>query len=132
ESATPEQDVIFDRLTPSEEGAAAKNGQDVLSVYRSQPIAAGVYALRVDQINAVGAVTSRIETPFQREAIAEGPLGDNVLTVQRGDNLWRIAEATYGDGPRYTLIFAANEAQIRDPDLIYPGQIFTLPDAPRR
>ena len=48
ESATPEQDVIFDRLTPSEEGAAAKNGQDVLSVYRSQPIAAGVSRQRLE------------------------------------------------------------------------------------
>lgn len=95
-------------------------------------IDAGVYTLRLDQLDASGAVISRIETPFMREAITEGPLGENVVTVQRGDNLWRIAEGFYGDGVRYTVIFGANEDQIRDPDLIYPGQIFTIPDEPNR
>lgn len=95
------------------------------------PIAAGVYRLRVDQIGASGAVLSRIETPFQREDIAQGPLGDGVVTVQRGDSLWRLAETAYGAGLRYTVIYAANDDQIRDPDLIYPGQIFTVPETAR-
>ncbi len=47
--------------------------------------------------------------------------------IIRGDNLWRISEATYGLGKRYTVIFGANRDKIRDPDLIYPGQIFVLP-----
>lgn len=49
--------------------------------------------------------------------------------IVRGDNLWRISEATYGFGQRYTVIFGANRDKIRDPDLIYPGQIFVLPKA---
>jgi nucleoid-associated protein YgaU len=49
--------------------------------------------------------------------------------VVRGDNLWRISRTTYGHGIRYTVIYSANRAQIRDPDLIYPGQIFVLPKA---
>ena len=49
------------------------------------------------------------------------------LTVIRGDNLWNIARAHYGEGLRYTVIFEANKGQIRDPDLIYPGQVFSIP-----
>ncbi|XYD11543.1 Ig-like domain-containing protein [Methylobacterium sp. NMS12] len=47
--------------------------------------------------------------------------------ITRGDNLWRISQRTYGRGERYTVIYDANQNQIRDPDLIYPGQIFVLP-----
>lgn len=47
--------------------------------------------------------------------------------IIRGDNLWQISKRTYGRGERYTVIYDANQAQIRDPDLIYPGQIFVLP-----
>ena len=92
-------------------------------------IAPGVYTLRVDQVDETGAVTSRMETPFLREQIVEGALGDNQLTVQTGNNLWKLAEGIYGAGTRYTLIYQANRDAIRDPDLIYPGQIFKLPDA---
>jgi nucleoid-associated protein YgaU len=48
--------------------------------------------------------------------------------VSRGDSLWRISEQTYGSGVRYPVIFHANQQQIRNPNLIYPGQIFVLPD----
>jgi nucleoid-associated protein YgaU len=51
--------------------------------------------------------------------------------ISRGDNLWRISQRTYGRGERYTVIYDANQSQIRDPDLIYPGQIFVLPAAKR-
>ncbi|MEM7544746.1 MAG: LysM peptidoglycan-binding domain-containing protein [Pseudomonadota bacterium] len=88
----------------------------------------GLYDLRVDQIGDDGRVVSRLSTPFQREAITQGDLGKDRLTVQAGDNLWRIAERRYGQGDRYTLIFGANRNAITDPDLIFPGQIFTLPD----
>jgi nucleoid-associated protein YgaU len=47
--------------------------------------------------------------------------------VTRGDSLWRISESTYGQGVRYPTIYNANRDNIRDPDLIYPGQIFVLP-----
>lgn len=48
-------------------------------------------------------------------------------TVMRGDNLWRISRTTYGLGVRYSVIYAANQDQIRNPHLIYPGQVFVLP-----
>jgi len=51
----------------------------------------------------------------------------NTAIVARGDNLWRISHRTYGAGLRYTVIYGGNQDQIRDPNLIYPGQSFVLP-----
>jgi nucleoid-associated protein YgaU len=53
--------------------------------------------------------------------------GIETARIERGDNLWTISRRTYGEGVRYTLIFDANQDQIRDPDLIYPGQVLVLP-----
>lgn len=47
--------------------------------------------------------------------------------IRRGDNLWTIARRVYGEGVKYTTIYQANNAHIRDPDRIYPGQVFDLP-----
>jgi len=47
--------------------------------------------------------------------------------VSRGDSLWRISRVTYGAGMRYAVVYNANRNQIRNPNLIYPGQIFVLP-----
>jgi len=51
--------------------------------------------------------------------------------VSRGDTLWRISRNTYGAGERYTVIYGANQNQIRNPNLIYPGQVFVLPEKAR-
>ncbi len=48
--------------------------------------------------------------------------------ITRGDSLWQISRRIYGKGTRYTVIFDANQPQIRNPDRIYPGQIFVLPN----
>jgi nucleoid-associated protein YgaU len=49
-----------------------------------------------------------------------------VIIVRRGDTLWQIAQRHYGDGGRYTQIFQNNKGQIRDPNLIYPSQRFSV------
>ena len=56
-----------------------------------------------------------------------GSVRPATITIVPGNNLWTIARRTYGKGIAYTLIYRANAEQIRDPDLIYPGQVFTLP-----
>lgn len=56
-----------------------------------------------------------------------GPAVPVTVTVQPGFSLWRIAEDSFGDGILYVKVYEANRAAIRDPDLIYPGQVFTLP-----
>ena len=48
-------------------------------------------------------------------------------TVARGDSLWRISQRALGAGRRYAVIYRANMQQIRNPNLIYPGQVFVLP-----
>jgi nucleoid-associated protein YgaU len=95
----------------------------------AEQIAPGVYTLRADQIGADGTVLAQVTTPFLREAVSDNLLAEGSMTVQRGDNLWRIAQNRYGSGTQYTVIFGANRDAIRDPDLIYPGQVFILPDS---
>ncbi len=51
------------------------------------------------------------------------------VTVQPGFTLWQIATERLGAGTRYVQVFEANRDQIRDPDLIYPGQVFAIPQA---
>jgi len=95
----------------------------------------GIYTLRVDQVDASGVVISRTETPFKRETaeVLQNAQRDPqspaiVVTVQPGSTLWAIARETYGDGMMYVRVFEANRNSIRDPDLIYPGQVFAVPD----
>ena len=106
--------------------------------YDASAIEPGVYTLRIDQLNAEASkVLARMETPFKREArsklqeqlsAAESPARINVVTVQPGNTLWGISRERYGQGILYVQVFEANRDKIRDPDLIYPGQIFNLPD----
>jgi nucleoid-associated protein YgaU len=108
----------------------------------------GGYALRADAIEPESAkVAARAETPFNVPASAVATASsadaaptppktpadvvvDSVTThhVDRGDTLWGISQTVYGNGARYAVIFSANANQIRDPNLIYPGQTFVLPN----
>ena len=100
--------------------------------------ASPIYTLRVDQLDTDGRVVARTETEVSRETREElagllveevraGETGVVVVTVRKGFTLWAIARNTYGDGRLYVKVFEANRAQIRDPDLIYPGQVFSVP-----
>ena len=55
--------------------------------------------------------------------------GSEMVIIRKGDMLWRIAYRTYGSGIRYLDILKRNARQINNPDLIYPAQVFALPDA---
>lgn len=107
---------------------AGPNGR--WSVQAGRDFAPGVYNLQVDQIDADGRVTAVIALPFERaspdDALAAREAGR--VVVQPGNSLWRIARRLYGDGVQYTIIYQANREQIRDPDLIYPGQVFRAPE----
>lgn len=98
----------------------------------------GLYTLRLDEVDAGGRVLSRLETPFKREAPEAlqpvAPTADKAgspvraVTVQTGDTLWAISRERYGEGVLYVKVVEANRDSIRDPDLIYPGQVFAIPD----
>ena len=59
---------------------------------------------------------------------APAPSGRS-YTVVKGDSLSKIAKHLYGDAQKWRKIYEANRDQIKNPDLIYPGQTFTIPDA---
>ena len=94
------------------------------------PLAPGQHRLRLDELGAGGQVVGRVELPFLREDLAGRDIPPGSVMVQPGQNLWRIARASYGAGIRYTVIFQANRAHIRKPSLIYPGQVFAIPPRP--
>ena len=92
-----------------------------------EPVEPGSYTLRIDQVDPAGVVIARIETPLVRARPELLMLGDAIVVVQPGNSLWRIARRTMGGGIHFTEIYEANRSQIKDPALIYPGQIFTVP-----
>jgi len=74
-------------------------------------------------------VLSRLETPFDYSPVASvQEVRERKIVVQRGDYLWKFAQQYYGAGLRYSVIYSANSELIRDPNLIYPGQVFTVPE----
>jgi nucleoid-associated protein YgaU len=90
---------------------------------------AGTYTLRLDQLDAAGKPTARLETPFTRanRPPVAGEAEVDYVIVQPGNSLWRISRRLFGNGFKHVHIFEANRGQIRDPDLIYPGQVFEVP-----
>ena len=106
-------------------------------------------ALDATESASGAAVRSRVEVPFTvpETAVANRSAPDQVVgspqappsargapstvVVTRGDSLWRISRVTYGTGMQYPLVLKANRDQIRNPDLIYPGQTFALPTPAR-
>ena len=86
-----------------------------------------------DRIAATGSKGLEDDTRAERRALSETvspalePVDGSVI-IRRGDTLWHISRRVYGRGIRYTTIYLANQDQIRDPDRIWPGQIFTVPD----
>ena len=110
----------------------------------------GAYSVRADQINPKNAmVVARAEAAFDYTESAAKPAPadakkanaaaagsspadlviDSIVThhVEAGHTLWGISQKFYGDGSRYQIIFAANSNQIKNPNIIYPGQVFVVP-----
>ncbi|MFH5924623.1 LysM peptidoglycan-binding domain-containing protein [Roseomonas xinghualingensis] len=106
------------------------------SLTPAEPPPIGRHTLRVDQMNIARSptsqtlaprVASRIEVAFQRESLPANTVRGGRIVVQPGNSLWRIAREAYGRGTRYTVLYRANQGQIRDPNLIFPGQVFAVP-----
>ena len=107
------------------EGQATADGS--WRLVPANPVEPGKYTLRLDRLAKDGKPVARLELPFERIPVPPAAGNSERLVVVRGDSLWNIARARYGNGFRHTLIYGANKDQIRDPDLIYPGQVFSVP-----
>ncbi len=59
--------------------------------------------------------------------VAPPPPEKQYYTVKKGDYLSKIAKEVYGDAKKYNVIFEANKPMLKDPDLIYPGQVLVIP-----
>jgi nucleoid-associated protein YgaU len=94
----------------------------------TSPVTPGLYRLRADRIGQDGKVLARVEFSFERAKPIKDLKEGAFIIVQPGNSLWRLARRTYGSGFAYTVIFEANQDKIGDPNLIHPGQVFTLPN----
>lgn len=108
-------------------GRAQADERGQWSLRPANPAPAGNHTLRADQVEHDGKVTARLEVHFARQQPLKDMQPGALVVVKEGNSLWRIARRTYGSGFRYTAIFEANRDQIKDADLIYPGQVFKLP-----
>lgn len=68
--------------------------------------------------------------PTRAAKTSPAPAASQTYTVVRGDCLWNIAKRFYGNGAKYTVIYDANRGVIGgNPNLIYSGQVLTIPAA---
>lgn len=137
------------------DGKQVTSSQSVVVAIYDEPPATGAVRSRAEVPPAVAAAPVQAHQPSQPSlqiakgqdmavsrpphAAAANPLSDGgapsgvvvpkiaTTVVSRGDSLWRISRVTYGVGTRYSVVYKANRRQIRNPDRIYPGQIFILP-----
>jgi hypothetical protein len=114
------QIYLDDRLT----GGGAADTAGTWSIMLDRPVPLGHYRLRIEAVDKNGQSLGRLALRFERAAPPEGYAA---FDVQPGNSLWRLAERSFGEGQRYTEIYQANQGKIRDPDLIYPGQVFAVP-----
>ena len=108
-------------------GSAETDSEGRWSLKPGQPVAPGRHDLTAVERSGTGEVRSRVRLPFHRADPVTDFGEGRLVVVQPGNSLWRIARRTYGKGIQYAVIYAANRAQIGNPDLIFPGQVFTLP-----
>jgi nucleoid-associated protein YgaU len=135
-------------------GEAVADEDGLWTFTPATPVAPGLHVVRVDQVDETGKVLARAQTPFEQAAVSvaaqagaaqeaasaaatqasasnaattSGTLSDGRIVVQPGNSLWKLARESYGQGVRYTVIYEANKDQITNPDLIFPGQVFSVP-----
>jgi nucleoid-associated protein YgaU len=95
----------------------------------TDPVTGTVAAPETVPALGVAVVASNLGSATPAADLVASPAPSPVtVTVQPGFTLWRIAEQNFGSGVLYVQVFEANRDKIKDPDLIYPGQVFIIPD----
>lgn len=141
--ATPRSDTVqlqamLARPLPSTSPRAAAEHQSEVALLREllaeQPTPAQARAARAhDRGMALAPLAAGLEIviPMSQELSADEQAA-TTYKVQAGDSLWAIAVRFYGDGTLWPAIYEANRGAIRNPNLIYPDQVFTIPANPPR
>lgn len=107
-------------------GRAEADSEGAWRVSAASPKSGDKHMLRADLVGDKGKVLARVEVAWTPgEDLGKGSTG---VVVESGNSLWRIARRLYGRGVAYTVIYEANRERIKDPDLIYPGQVFSVPN----
>lgn len=106
--------------------AAATQQDQPAATQPAQPDASAKTDSEVTQQASQQPATPQPEA--QQPAATPSKPKDGRVVIQPGNNLWTIARVLYGNGAKFTLLYEANKNQIRDPDRIYPGQVFKTPD----
>ncbi|CDN53347.1 Hypothetical protein RG1141_CH09880 [Neorhizobium galegae bv. officinalis bv. officinalis str. HAMBI 1141] len=107
-------------------GAGLKRIGDMIARAVGPIIARELHGVEVATAAPMTATDASGARTIQQEALTQSERSS--VIIRRGDTLWQISRRVYGQGVRYTTIYLANEAQIRNPDVIQPGQIFGVPD----
>lgn len=130
ESAAVAQAVATDALPSVEPEAADDTAPEKVVTQLEVNVQAEVAELNPqDEQSSDGGSVAAEGQPAETASILRTPSKQfRVRTVQPGSTLWAIAKESYGAGIEYFKVFEANKERIRDPDLIYPGQVFEIPD----
>jgi len=88
-----------------------------------------VNQLRFALFDDANQIIARYDLPVKARDLAKGQDGSPLIVVNKGDMLWRIAYHQLGEGVKYVDIVRRNKQDIADPDLIYPKQIFAVPQS---
>ena len=129
----------FKRETP--EALAEANGTATAAAETAAPAPAADSAATTDtatdtdtastdttaQATTEAAPAAKVATATETTSETATPVASVTVTVQPGFTLWGIAKRQLGQGIMYVQVYEANKDKIKDPDLIYPGQVFTLP-----
>jgi nucleoid-associated protein YgaU len=116
-------DAVAGQAKAEEPATAAKPAE----VATTQPPNAAAPAAEAVKPAEPDQQTAAVTAPAIEPAPAAQPVPDPTITIQPGNNLWRLSRGIYGKGMMYTVIFEANKDHIRNPNLIYPGQVFVTP-----
>ena len=116
--------VLIEELTVTER--AGEEGDKYVSFLLLEHREFDKKAVVVTTPTPAGTVTAVAKK--EEPAPAVNPKSNGTHVVQPGDTLWAIAKKYYGNGSQYTKIFNANKDKIKNPNLIYPGQVLTIPN----
>jgi LysM repeat protein len=109
------------------ERPAAGSGQTALASRDRSPVGQPQAPAGGDTPKQANGTPGPVKVADTNEAVNDTPEDGGVIVVRRGDTLWHIARQQYGNGKKFTEIFQNNRGQIRNPNLIYPSQRFSIP-----